>query len=133
MGSRRHAISCPGLEIDIEAVRFLLPSPRAKIGGVRKSLSTQGVRAMGNVLEAGTGHFTTTGGPAALRVERNLAMTAEADEFLAHLARRTGLSEGNVIRLALGMLKTALDAKEQGKHVGVTRNPDALDFELVGF
>ena len=74
--------------------------------------------------------FTAT---ATARVVRNLAMTPEADEFLADLAWRTGLSEGNVLRLALGMFKTAVDAKEQGKHVGVTANPDALDIELVGF
>ena len=60
-------------------------------------------------------------------------MTPEADEFLADLARRTGFSEGNVLRLALGMFKTAVDAKEQGKHIGVTGNPDALDIELAGF
>ena len=72
-------------------------------------------------------------GTARARIERNLAMTPEADEFLAELAHRTGLSEGDVIRLALGMFKTAVDAKEQGKHVGVSSTPEALDLELVGF
>ncbi len=67
------------------------------------------------------------------RIVRNLAMTPEADELLADLARRMGLSEGNVLRLALGMFKTAVDAKEQGKHLGVTNTPDVLDTELVGF
>jgi hypothetical protein len=67
------------------------------------------------------------------RIVRNLAMTPEADEFLADLAHRTGLSEGDVLRLALGMFKTAVDAKQQGKHVGVTSTPDVLDIELVGF
>lgn len=67
------------------------------------------------------------------RIDRNLAMTPDADRFLTDLAHRTGQSEGDVIRLALGMLKTALDAKEQGKHVGVTGKPESLDVELVGF
>lgn len=67
------------------------------------------------------------------RIDRNLAMTPEADQFLSDLAHRTGRSEGDVIRLALGMLKTALDAKEQGKHVGVEGKPESLDVELVGF
>jgi hypothetical protein len=67
------------------------------------------------------------------RVVRNLAMTPAAEEFLTDLAHRTGLSEGDVIRLALGMFKTAVDAKQQGKHVGVASTPDALDIELVGF
>jgi hypothetical protein len=70
---------------------------------------------------------------ATARVVRNLAMTPEAEDFLANLARRTGLSEGDVLRLALGMFKTAIDAKQQGKHVGVASTPDVLDIELVGF
>ena len=73
------------------------------------------------------------GGTAKARIVRNLAMTPEADEFLADLAQRTGLSEGDVLRLALGMFKTAVDAKQQGKHVGVASTPDVLDIELVGF
>jgi hypothetical protein len=67
------------------------------------------------------------------RIVRNLAMTPAAEEFLADLAQRTGRSEGEVIRLALGMFKTAVDAKQQGKHVGVANTPDVLDMELVGF
>jgi hypothetical protein len=67
------------------------------------------------------------------RIVRNLAMTPEAEELLADLAQRTELSEGNVLRLALGMFKTAVDAKEQGKHFGVASTPDVLDIELVGF
>jgi hypothetical protein len=72
-------------------------------------------------------------GRAKVRIEKNLVMSPEADEFLAELSNRTGLSEGNVLRLALGMFKWAVDAKEQGEHVGVARNADALDAELVGF
>jgi hypothetical protein len=74
--------------------------------------------------------FTET---ATARVVRNLAMTRDANELLANLAQRTGLSEGDVLRLALGMFKVAVDAKQQGKHVGVASTPDLLDIELVGF
>jgi hypothetical protein len=87
----------------------------------------------------GTSHSATAsgglsiGGTATARIERNLAMTPEADSFLADLSRRTGLKEGDVLRLALGMFKTAVDAKEQGKHVGVAGTSDALEIELVGF
>ncbi len=72
-------------------------------------------------------------GAATARVERNLTMTPEADHFLADLARRTGLKEGDVLRLALGMFKTAVDAKEQGKHIGIADTSDVLDTEFVGF
>ncbi len=86
----------------------------------------------------GTVQDTTAAGPsfratATARIERNLAMSPEADDFLAELARRTGLKEGDVIRLALAMFKTAVDAKEQGKHIGVAEAPEMLDIELVGF
>jgi hypothetical protein len=66
-------------------------------------------------------------------VIRNLAMTPEADELLSDLAQKTGLSEGSVLRVALGMFKIAVDAKQEGMHVGVASEPSALDVELVGF
>ena len=67
------------------------------------------------------------------QVVKNLTMTPEADEFLAELARKSGLSEGKVILMGLGMFRTAIDAKEQGKHIGVAQNAEDLDIELVGF
>ncbi len=88
---------------------------------------------MGKTHEVTTSSGLSIGGTAKARIVRNLAMTPEADEFLADLAQRTGLSEGDVLRLALGMFKTAIDAKQQGKHVGVASTPDVLDIELVGF
>jgi hypothetical protein len=88
---------------------------------------------MGKTHEVTTSGGLSFGGTAKARIVRNLAMTPEANEFLADLAQRTGLSEGDVLRLALGMFKTAVDAKQQGKHVGVASAPDVLDIELVGF
>ena len=88
---------------------------------------------MGKTHEVTTSSGLSIGGTAKTRIVRNLAMTPEADEFLADLAQRTGLSEGDMLRLALGMFKTAIDAKQQGKHVGVASTPDVLDIELVGF
>ena len=81
---------------------------------------------------AASGGFTLKG-TATARVVRNLAMTPEANELIASLAQDTGHSEGDVLRLALGMFKTAVEAKQQGKHVGVASAPEALDLELVGF
>ena len=88
---------------------------------------------MGNLREATVTGGVSLSGTATARIVRNLAMTPEADEFLADLAQKTGLNEGEVLRLALGMFKTAVEAKEQGKHVGVAGTPDVLDIELVGF
>ncbi len=88
---------------------------------------------MGTIHAATASEGLTFSGSATARIERNLAMTPEADHFLADLARRTGLKVGDVLRLALGMFKTAVDAKEQGKHIGVADTSDVLDTEFVGF
>src|SRR3954469_12542286 len=66
------------------------------------------VRTMGKQTEvAVSDRLSLTAKPTA-RIVRNLAMTPAAEEFLGDLARRTGLSEGEVLRLALGMFKTAV-------------------------
>jgi hypothetical protein len=88
---------------------------------------------MGKQTEVAVSNHLSMTDKVTARIVRNLAMTPAAEEFLGDLARKTGLSEGDVIRLALGMFKTAVDAKRQGKHVGVASTPDVLDMELVGF
>jgi hypothetical protein len=82
---------------------------------------------------AASGDFSITGGTATVSVDRSLAMTRDANDLMAGLAQETGLGEGDVLRLALGMFKVAVDAKKEGKHVGVARSPEALDLELTGF
>lgn len=67
------------------------------------------------------------------RVVRAIAMTPEANELLTGLARETGLSEGDVLRLALGLFKVASEARRRGQHVGIASTPEALDLEFVGF
>jgi hypothetical protein len=88
---------------------------------------------MGTTHEATVSSDLTLSATATARVMRNLAMTRDANELLATLAQETGLEEGDVLRLALGMFKVAVGAKKEGKHVGVARSPDALDLELTGF
>jgi hypothetical protein len=67
------------------------------------------------------------------RVVRELVMTPEASELLTGLARETGRTEGDVLRMAIGMFKVAVDSKKEGKHVGVSPSREALDLEFVGF
>jgi hypothetical protein len=88
---------------------------------------------MGTTHEATVSSDLTMSATATARVVRNLAMTRDANELLTTLAQETGLGEGDVLRLALGMFKVAVDAKRDGKHVGVARSPEALDLELTGF
>jgi len=88
---------------------------------------------MGTAREATVSDNLSLTGTATARVVRNLVMTRDANELLAGLAEETGVSEGDVLRLALGMFKVAVDAKKEGKHVGLARSPEALDLELTGF
>jgi hypothetical protein len=103
------------------------------IRGLEEIPDTPKDNPMGKTHEATASAAASSVATAKARIVRNLAMTPEANEFLADLAQRTGRSEGDVLRLALSMFKTAVDAKQQGKHIGVTSTPDALDVELVGF
>jgi hypothetical protein len=88
---------------------------------------------MGTAHEATLSNSLTMSGTVTARVVRNLAMTRDANELLASVAEETGLDEGDVLRLALGMFKVAVDAKRNGKHIGVSGSPEALDLELTGF
>lgn len=88
---------------------------------------------MGKPTEAAVSDRLSLTDKVTARVVRNLAMTPAAEEFLGDLAHQTGLSEGEVLRRALGMFKTAVDARRQGKHVGVASTADVLEIELVGF
>lgn len=88
---------------------------------------------MATTHEATASGGVIAGSTASARIERNLAMTPEADDFIVDLARRTNLKEGEVLRLALGMLKAAVDAKAEGKHVGIAESSDVLATEFVGF
>jgi hypothetical protein len=88
---------------------------------------------MGTVHEATVTDSPSFTDTVTARVVGKLAMTRDAHGLLAGLAQETGLSEGDVLRLALGMFKVAVDARKEGKHVGVARSPESLDLELTGF
>jgi hypothetical protein len=66
-------------------------------------------------------------------IVRKLIMTRDAYELLASVARENGMSEGDVFRLALGMFKVAVDAKNEGKHVGIASSREGLDVEFTDF
>jgi hypothetical protein len=88
---------------------------------------------MGNTHESSASDRLSTTETVTARVVRNLSMTPEANELLASLARERGIREGDVLRLALGMFQVAVDARKEGKHVGVVGSPEVLDLEFVGF
>ncbi|MEO6810093.1 MAG: DNA-binding protein [Isosphaeraceae bacterium] len=62
-----------------------------------------------------------------------LSLTEEMNEQLEQLALKT--SEGvkaDVIRKALGLFKLAVDAKDEGKRVGIADADQELETEFVG-
>jgi hypothetical protein len=67
------------------------------------------------------------------RVERKLIMTAEASQLLADLAHETGTTEGDVLRMAIGLFKLAVESKKEGKHLGIAASPEALDIEFTAY
>ena len=88
---------------------------------------------MSTTQQASASDTISATGTATARVERDLVMTPAASELLTGLAQETGTTEGDVLRMALGMFKVAVDSTKEGKHVGVTASPEALDIEFVGF
>ena len=67
------------------------------------------------------------------RVERKLVMTPEASQLLADLAEETGTTESDVLRMAIGLFKAAVDSKREGKHLGIATSPEGLDIEFIGY
>jgi hypothetical protein len=84
---------------------------------------------MGTTLEATapTGEATTA------PIVRQLIMSRDAYELIAGLAQETRQGEGDVLRLALGMYKLAVDARKEGKHVGIADLAEGLDREFTEF
>ena len=48
-----------------------------------------------------------------------LSITAELDAILDNMADDLGLSKGDTILKALGLLKIAVDARQEGKRIGI--------------
>ncbi len=62
-----------------------------------------------------------------------LAVPPQTDANVERLARRMGVSKAEVFSRALALLGVAVDAKEQGKGVGVVDREGRLETEIVGY
>ena len=67
------------------------------------------------------------------RVLLTLEVSPHANAVLEDLAARFGSDKGDVLRKAVGLLKLAMDAREEGKRVGAVEPDQDLDTEFVGF
>jgi hypothetical protein len=62
-----------------------------------------------------------------------LDLSPEAYRVLQQLMNETSEGPDDLFRKALAMYKAAVEARHEGKAVGVANSPDALETEFVGF
>jgi len=59
-------------------------------------------------------------------------VSPEMNARLEELCKVTGLEMGELINRAVGLFKGAVEAIEQGKHVGIAASSDDLEIEYTG-
>jgi hypothetical protein len=60
-----------------------------------------------------------------------LSITAELDALVDNMADDLGLSKGDTILKAIGLLKIALDARQEGKRIGILDENLDVDQEIT--
>lgn len=66
------------------------------------------------------------------KVRVGLQMPKETYEELEKMAEDSGISKGELFRLALRLFKEARQSVKRGHHVGVAKSADKLDLEFIG-
>ena len=67
----------------------------------------------------------------AKKVRYTIDLTEEMEVEIENLALESGVAKSEIFRRAIGLLKVAHQAANDGKHVGVGRNKEALSREFV--
>ena len=67
------------------------------------------------------------------KIRLNLQLSEELFNELEEIASDTATTRSDVVRRALALLKAAHAGKKSGKHLGLARNADRLDQEIIGF
>lgn len=70
--------------------------------------------------------------PEKVKVRLNFVVSSEINETLEELANKTGGTKTEVFRRAIALMEVIVDAKEQGKKVGITDKDRNLLTEIVG-
>jgi hypothetical protein len=66
------------------------------------------------------------------KVRLNLSLSEEANNVLQALSDDTGASRAEIFKQALALLKVAVEAKKKGQHLGITKDANKLDREIIG-
>ena len=61
-----------------------------------------------------------------------LRLSPEMDRAIEALMERTGLPKADVLNMAVGFLKTAADAIDEGKRIGIAGEEQELEVEFTG-
>ncbi len=72
-------------------------------------------------------------GPAFTTVELTLEVTPQFVRFLDEMAVEMGHDREDVVRLALGLLRIGLDAKQEGEKLAIVTPDLEFDQEVTGF
>jgi hypothetical protein len=62
-----------------------------------------------------------------------MSFSDQARDILNEVLDRTDGKPEDMFRKALALYRIAVEARAQGKSVGIARSPDALETEFVGF
>ncbi|MBL7960938.1 ribbon-helix-helix protein, CopG family [bacterium] len=65
-------------------------------------------------------------------VRFSLDMSEELSEKLDVLAEKNHSTKSDLLRRAIALLEVAVDAKSQGKKIGIARKDQTLETEIVG-
>lgn len=66
------------------------------------------------------------------KVRLNLQVSSELNHVLDEIAQSSGSTKTDVIRQALALMKVAHNAKGSGRHLGLVKDAEKLDTEIVG-
>ncbi len=61
-----------------------------------------------------------------------LRLSPEINQAIEALMRRTSLPKADVLNMAVGLLKAAVEAVDQGKRVGIAGDDAELEVEFTG-
>lgn len=67
------------------------------------------------------------------KVRLSLEVSPELNETLEHLVRQGGgSSKSEVLRKAIALMQVAVDARQQGKKIGIAEKDQPLSTEFIG-
>ncbi|HLO52086.1 MAG TPA: DNA-binding protein [Kamptonema sp.] len=66
-----------------------------------------------------------------VKVRLNFVVSPEVNEVLENLAHKTGGTKTEVFRRAIALMEVVVDAKQQGKKIGIADKDQPLVAEII--